>query len=127
MRYGKFAPKAEDFGYEPGGPWEEGGWILEGGREAYYNALERWNEAQGYVLLDMVKQGEAVPATVTLEHILAALKIIAQIIPIIDGLMPTFIRWWKEIFGTKEEREAVRSFKVLKKAEAIIKNRINAT
>lgn len=35
-------PKKEDYGYEPGGLENEGGWMLEGGEEAYYKALDEY-------------------------------------------------------------------------------------
>lgn len=80
---------------------------------------EKWFAA--YALAQDAMDGKPVPATITLEQILAALQIIAKIIPILDGLLPTFIRWWKELFGTKEERAAVKAYKVLRKAEAVLR------
>lgn len=71
-------------------------------------------------LARMVMDGSPIPEGITLGAILAALKIIADIIPIIDGLLPYFIRWWKQIFGTKEERQAVRAYKVLMEAKRIL-------
>jgi len=38
-------PKPEQFGYhEAQGFDDESGWMIEGGEEAYYEALEKWNE-----------------------------------------------------------------------------------
>lgn len=71
-------------------------------------------------LLTRIENGDPVPATITLEQILAALKIIAAIIPVIDGLIPYFVRWWKELFGSKEERQAVRAYKILKAAQKVL-------
>lgn len=71
-------------------------------------------------LARVLMAGGPIPEGITLGAILAALKIIAEIIPIIDGLLPYFIRWWKQIFGTKEERQAVRAYKVLIEAKRIL-------
>lgn len=35
-------PTAEDYGYEEPNLYEEGGWTLEGGEEAYNDAVEKW-------------------------------------------------------------------------------------
>jgi len=42
-------PKPKDFGYEPANPnlGEEGGWLIEGGEEAYEAALAEWEKQQG--------------------------------------------------------------------------------
>lgn len=38
-------PKPEQFGYQEAQGFDgESGWMLEGGEEAYYQALEKWNE-----------------------------------------------------------------------------------
>ena len=39
-------PKPEDYGYETATGFDsESGWMIEGGEEAYYEALEKWNKA----------------------------------------------------------------------------------
>ena len=35
-------PKKEDYGWQEGGIWDETGWLLEGGEDAYLEALSRW-------------------------------------------------------------------------------------
>ena len=35
-------PKPQDYGYQDGGIYEESGWMLEGGEEAYLEALAKW-------------------------------------------------------------------------------------
>lgn len=37
-------PEKEDYGYEPRGLENEGGWMLEGGEEAYYEALYKYKK-----------------------------------------------------------------------------------
>lgn len=39
-------PQPKDFGYEEPSPWDEGGWVIEGGEAAYEDALEKWQEQQ---------------------------------------------------------------------------------
>lgn len=57
------------------------------------------------------------PLVAILKVVLEAAIILSQLIPVIDGMLPTFIRWWKEIFGTKEEKAAVKAFKKAKQVE----------
>ena len=38
------APKQEDFGYESGNQENKGGWTMEGGEEAYFKAVEEYDE-----------------------------------------------------------------------------------
>ena len=35
-------PLASQFGYEPNGIESQGGWTIEGGEEAYHNAVSQW-------------------------------------------------------------------------------------
>lgn len=77
----------------------------------------------GSQLAERVLAGDPIPTTITLQAILDALKLIAQMIPIIDGIWPYVVRWWKQIFGTKQERAAVRAYKVLMEAKKIIEER----
>ena len=38
-------PKPEDYGYQNADSFDiESGWMIEGGEEAYYEALEKWNK-----------------------------------------------------------------------------------
>ena len=37
-------PKRETYGYQDGGVEEESGWLIEGGEDAYYEALEAFNK-----------------------------------------------------------------------------------
>lgn len=37
-------PRPENYGYEDNGPFEPGGWVVEGGEQAYYEAVGRWYE-----------------------------------------------------------------------------------
>lgn len=37
-------PNPSDYGYEDNGPFEPGGWVVEGGQEAYELALSNWNQ-----------------------------------------------------------------------------------
>lgn len=39
-------PRPQDYGYEEPHIEVEGGWCIEGGQEAYEDAMERWNAAQ---------------------------------------------------------------------------------
>jgi hypothetical protein len=39
----KIKPKPIDYGYRPSGLEEEGGWVIEGGEEAYKKALSEWD------------------------------------------------------------------------------------
>jgi hypothetical protein len=39
-------PKKEKYGWQDGGIYEDTGWIIEGGEEAYYEALKKWEDAQ---------------------------------------------------------------------------------
>jgi len=37
-------PLPKNFGYDPGGLEEEGGWTIEGGQEAYDKAIVEWHK-----------------------------------------------------------------------------------
>lgn len=38
----KEKPKEEEYGYEEATPWNESGWAIEGGEDAYNEAIEKW-------------------------------------------------------------------------------------
>jgi len=38
-------PRKEDYGYQDGGCYEESGWLVEGGKEAYEIAMEEYSKA----------------------------------------------------------------------------------
>lgn len=66
-----------------------------------------------------------VPLLTVLAVVLDALVIISKIAPVIDGLLPYIKRWWREIFGTPEEKAAIMAFKRAKRAEKAMKEYLN--
>lgn len=39
-------PKQEDFGWQEPSIDDEGGWMIEGGEEAYFDALDNWKNVK---------------------------------------------------------------------------------
>lgn len=50
-------PKPEDYGYQPATLEDEGGWCIEGGEEAYYNAVRNYEAALKNRIIQDINQG----------------------------------------------------------------------
>lgn len=55
-----------------------------------------------------------VPFLVVLAYAKEVILFLSVVIPLVDGFLPTIIKWWKMIFAPKDVRRAIKAYEAIK-------------